>query len=101
MKNITVSIPDLQYRRIRIWAAQRDCSASFIVRRILEDLPKIARALQAVNAYELDRMGIRPTPENQALVDFLKPVPRNKKLAHISPAKQNTRKQPTQDQALT
>ena len=92
MKNITLSVTDLQYRRIRIWAAQRDCSASFIVRRVLEDLPRIARALQAVNAYELDRMGIRPTPENQALVDFLKPVPRNKKLAHISPAKQNTRK---------
>jgi hypothetical protein len=101
MKNITVSITDLQYRRTRIWAAQRDCSASFIVRRVLEDLPKIARALQAVNAYELDRMGIRPTPENQALVDFLKPVPRNKNRAHISSGKKNTRKQLTQDQALT
>jgi hypothetical protein len=101
MKNITLSITDLQYRRTRIWAAQRGCSASFIVRRCLEDLPKVARALQAVNAYELDRMGIRPSPENQALVDFLKPVPRNKKLAHISPAEQNIRKQPTQDQALT
>jgi hypothetical protein len=75
--------------------------ASFIVRRVLEDLPRIARALQAVNAYELDRMGIRPTPENQALVDFLKPVPRNKKLAHISSAKQNIRQQTTQGQALT
>lgn len=80
MKNITLSITDLQHRRIRIWAAKRGCSASFIVRRVLEDLPKIARALQAVNAYELDKMGIRPTPEDQALVDFLKPVPRNKKV---------------------
>jgi hypothetical protein len=88
MKNITLSITDLQHRRIRIWAAQRQCSASFIVRRVLEDLPKIARALQAVNAYELDKMGIHPTPENQALVDYLKPVPRNKNLAQLKAAKQ-------------
>jgi hypothetical protein len=80
MKNITLSITDLQHRRIRIWAAQRNCSASFIVRRLLEDLPRVARALQAVNAYELERMGIHPTAESQVLVDFLKPVPRNKKL---------------------
>ena len=89
MKNITVSITDLQHRRIRIWAAQRNCSISFIVRRFLADLPKAARALQAVNSYELAKMGIRPNPENQALVDFLKPVPRNKKRAHIHPAKAN------------
>jgi len=88
MKNITLSVTDLQYRRIRIWAAQRECYASFIVRRVLEDLPRIARALQAVNAYELDRMGIRPSPENQALVGFLKPVPRNKKTVHFDLAKQ-------------
>jgi hypothetical protein len=80
--------------------AKRGCSASFIVRRFLEDLPKVARALQAVNFYELDRMGIRPTPENQALVDLLKPVPRNKKSAHIHPEKQNTRKQLTQNQTV-
>jgi hypothetical protein len=101
MKNITVSITDLQHRRIRIWAAQRNCSASFIVRRVLEDLPKVARALQALNAYELEKMGIRPNPESQALVDFLKPVPRNKKLTQLNPAKTNIRKQPTQDQPVT
>jgi hypothetical protein len=89
MKNITVSITDLQHRRIRIWAAQRNCSASFIVRRVLEDLPKVARALQALNAYELEKMGIRPTPENKALVDFLKPVPRNKKLGEFETPKAN------------
>jgi hypothetical protein len=80
MKNITVSITDHQHRRICIWAAQHGCSISFIVRRMLEDLPKIARALQAVNSYELEKMGIRPTPESRALVDLLKPVPRNKKV---------------------
>jgi hypothetical protein len=80
MKNITVSITDLQHRRIRIWAAQRGCSISFIVRRFLEDLPKAAHALQAINAFELEKMGIRPSAENQALVNFLKPVPRNKKV---------------------
>jgi hypothetical protein len=57
------------------------------VRRFLEGLPKVARAVQAVNAYELDRVRIRPIAENQALVDFLKPVPRNKKLAHLTRAK--------------
>jgi hypothetical protein len=46
-------------------------------------------------------MGIPPTPENQALVDLLKPVPRNKKQAHINPAKQNIRKQLTQGQMVT
>jgi hypothetical protein len=101
VKNITLSITDLQHRRIRVWAAQRNCSASFIVRRLLEDLPRIARALQAVIAYELDRMGIRPTPENQALVDLLKPVPRNKKSVQIRPAKQNIPKQLAQDEAVT
>src|ERR1700678_3664526 len=101
MKNITVSITELQHRRIRIWAAQRECSVSFIVRRVLEDLPKVARALQAVNSYELEKMGIRPTPENQALVDFLKPVPRNKNLAHFNRVRKNTRKQPAQDQPVT
>jgi hypothetical protein len=101
MKDITVSITDLQHRRIRIWAAQRGCSASFIVRRFLEDLPKAARALQALNAYELDRMGIRPTAANQALVDFLNPVSRNKKPAHLNPEKQNSRNQPEQDQPAT
>ena len=89
MKNITVSITDLQHRRIRIWAAQRNCSISFIVRRFLADLPKAARALQAVNSYELAKMGIRPNPENQALVDFLKPVPRNKKLGEFETPKAN------------
>lgn len=81
MKNITLSITDLQHRRIRIWAAQRGCSASFIVRWMLEDLPRIARALEAINACELQKRGILPGPEDQALVDFLKPVPRNKKVA--------------------
>jgi hypothetical protein len=101
MKNMTVSITDLQHRRIRIWAAQRQCSVSFIVRRVLEDLPKVASALQALNAYELEKMGIRPTPENQALVDFLKPVPRNKKRTHFNPATKNICKQPTKDQPVT
>jgi hypothetical protein len=68
---------------------------------MLQDLPRIARALQAINSYELNRMGIRPSPENQALVDLLKPIPRNKNKTHISPAKQNNRKQPTPDQAVT
>jgi len=40
-------------------------------------------------------MGIPPTPENQALVDLLKPVPRNKKLNANSRRKQN-HPQPTQ-----
>lgn len=89
MKNITVSVTDLQFRRIHIWAAQRGCTASFIVRRFLEDLPKAARALQALNAYELNSMGIPATPENKALVDFLRPVPRNKKVSADSSRKAN------------
>ncbi len=101
MRNITLSITDLQYRRIRTWAAQRDCSLSFLVRRFLEDLPRAARALQAVNAYELDRLGIRPTPENQALVDLLKPVPRNKKEPHFHRTNENLPKQPALDQPVT
>jgi hypothetical protein len=51
MKDITLKITDHQHRRIRIWAAQRDCSASFIVRWFIHDLPKVARALQALNSY--------------------------------------------------
>jgi len=42
-----------------------------------------------LNAYELEKMGIRPTPENKALVDFLKPVPRNKKLGEFETPKAN------------
>jgi hypothetical protein len=63
MKNITLSITDFQRRRIRIWAARRQCSAPFIVRRFLEDPPKVGRAHQAINSSELDRLGIRPTLE--------------------------------------
>jgi hypothetical protein len=101
MKNISLSITDLQHRRLRIWAAQRNCSASFIVRSVLEDLPKLGRALRAVNAYNLAVMGIPPTLKNQALVDLLKPIPRNKKFAQISAAKPNSRKQPAPDQPVT
>jgi hypothetical protein len=100
MKNITVSVTDLQHRRIHTWAAQRNCSASFLVRRFIEDLPKVARALQVINSYELDRMGIRPTPENRALVDLLRPAPRNKKLALSNPETKNSRKHPEKDQAV-
>jgi hypothetical protein len=100
MKNITVSVTDLQHRRIHTWAAKRHCSASFLVRRFLEDLPKVARALQVINSYELDRMGIRPTPENQVLVDLLKPVARNKKQALFHPEKRNSRQQPEQNQSI-
>jgi len=101
MKNITLSITDLEHRRLRIWAAKRDCSASRIVRWVLQDLPKLSRALYAISVYDLAVMGIRPDPEDQALVDFLKPVPRNNKSAQTSPAKANRRKQLAQDQPLT
>jgi hypothetical protein len=100
MKNISLSITDLEHRRLRIWAAQRNCSASFIVRSVLEYLPQLGRALRAFNAYNLAVMGIPSTPENQALIDLLKPIPRNKRFAQISPAKPNCRKQPAQDQAV-
>jgi hypothetical protein len=101
MKNITLSITDLQHRRLHIWAAQRDCSASAIVRWVIQDLPKLSRAIHAIAVYDLAVMGIHPAPEDQALVDLLKPIPRNKKSAQISPAKQNRQKQPALQQALT
>jgi hypothetical protein len=100
MKNITLSITDHQHRRLRIWAAQRDLSASSIVRWVIQDLPKLSRAIHAIAVYDLATMGIRPAPEEQALVDLLKPVPRNKKSAQISPAKRNHRNQPAQDQTV-
>jgi hypothetical protein len=100
MKNITLSITDHQHRRLRVWAAQRDCSASAIVRWVLQDLPKLSRAIHAIAVYDLAVMGIPPTPEDQALADFLKPIPRNKKSAQISPTKRNSRNQPTPSQTV-
>lgn len=100
MKNISISITGLQHRRLPIWAAQRNCSGSFIVRSVLENLPQLGRAFRAFDAYNLGVMGIPPTLESQGLINLLKPIPRNKRFAQISPAKPGTRKQPAQDQGV-
>lgn len=48
MRNITVSLSDESYYRARLWAARHDTSLTGLVRSILDDLPRIQRAVKAL-----------------------------------------------------
>ena len=47
MPNITVAVPEIVYRRARVWAAERNTSVSQVVRYFLETLPGLKRAERA------------------------------------------------------
>ena len=55
MRNITVTIPDDLYRRVRIWAAERDTSVSAVVKYLLETMKGIRQAELAFPAHNFNQ----------------------------------------------
>ncbi|HEY1160835.1 MAG TPA: hypothetical protein VGE83_09410 [Terracidiphilus sp.] len=62
MKNITVTVSDQAYRRARVWAAERDSSLSRIVQYLIETLPGISRAADALPVAKSDSTGAAAPP---------------------------------------
>jgi hypothetical protein len=86
MKNVTVRISDIHFRKARVWAAERDTSLSAMVEHLLENLPVVARAVRAILASDLEAKGIAPSAEAQALINIIKrPTPNSEKVRRFSP----------------
>jgi hypothetical protein len=99
MRNITVSVTDAQYRKARVWAAERDTSVSHMVQYLLANLPKTARAVSAILQSEIADRGI--LPEDPALVRLVNPALKHgKKLPFFAPKSKDPKKQSPQNQPL-
>jgi hypothetical protein len=99
MRNITVSVTDAQFRKARIWAAERDTTLSHMVQYLLANLPKTARAVSAILESELADRGI--SPDDPHLVRLVNPsLKHGKKNRFFAPKSKTTEKQPPQNQPL-